>query len=74
LDGRIIRAWGAEDNLSRMQQLGYFQDLRVTGTAMSTSAAWGRRSGLAVSDQDNRGSVKRGEHRVLKCFSRAAAR
>jgi predicted ester cyclase len=23
LDGRIIRAWGLEDNLSRMQQFGY---------------------------------------------------
>jgi predicted ester cyclase len=23
LEGRIIRAWGLEDNLSRMQQLGY---------------------------------------------------
>jgi predicted ester cyclase len=23
LDGRIIRAWGLGDNLSRMQQLGY---------------------------------------------------
>jgi predicted ester cyclase len=29
LDGRIIRAWGLEDNLSRLQQLGYGQDLRA---------------------------------------------
>jgi len=27
--GRIIRAWGLEDNLSRLQQLGYGQDLRA---------------------------------------------